>query len=442
MIAAEPRPTSVALGSACEVNPPRPSLSGRSDDTPVVFVPMAAVDDVTGEIASPEPRRLGDVRDKSYRTFTSNDVLFAKITPCMENGKCAVVPEIEGGLGFGSTEFHVLRTRPGVSPRFIWHLLRQKSFRRLAEEHMSGSVGQLRVPADFLRDVPIYLPPRECQDRIVESLDATTRAARSAEERLTSAKRAVERLRLAILRAACTGSLTADWREPSREPSPEIPDGWIRMPLGQIAERVTKGTTPTSYGHAFTSSGIAFIKVENLRDGRIVRESITSYISDGTNQTQARSVLREGDILFSIAGTIGRTAIIRGEDLPANTNQALSIVRGTGHLLIPEYLVIALQSAVQDAAADAARGSGMNNISLGDVRGFDVAVPPRPEQYEIVRRVDQLLKLSNELRERIDTIERVVARSSEAVLAKAFLGELVFAKAGGTSVDSKPSRIA
>src|ERR1051326_3972627 len=89
------------LGSVCEINPPKPKLKGVPDDTKVMFVPMAAVDDATGTVARPEERRLGDVRSKSYRTFAPNDVLFAKITPCMENGKSAIVPPIPTGIGFG-----------------------------------------------------------------------------------------------------------------------------------------------------------------------------------------------------------------------------------------------------------------------------------------------------------------------------------------------------
>src|SRR5262249_19653156 len=139
------------LSTACEINPSRPNLSAAADDVEVLFVPMAAVDDVSGAVTAPERRRLSEVRNKSYTCFAPADVLFAKITPCMENGKAAVVPAIDSGLGFGSTEFHVLRPRPGTNPRYIWHLVRQPSFRKLAESHMTGSVGQARVPVSFLR---------------------------------------------------------------------------------------------------------------------------------------------------------------------------------------------------------------------------------------------------------------------------------------------------
>lgn len=198
-----------------------------------------------------------------------------------------------------------------------------------------------------------------------------------------------------------------------------LPVGWKRMRLGDIAERVTKGTTPTTYGHRFTTSGIRFVKVENLRSGRINRGSIDAFISEETDRAQARSSLREGDVLFSIAGTIGRTAIVQGDDVPANTNQALAIIRGTGQSVRPEYLVIALQSALQQTAADAARGSGMNNISLDDIRRFEVSLPPEREQREIVKRVRRLLRLVEGTGKRLDAVGLLVERLSAAALVSA-----------------------
>lgn len=97
------------LQDIAKLNPRRPSYAGEDDALSVFFVPMAAVDEIQGQITAPETRQLGDVKGKSSRTFAANDVLFAKITPCMENGKSAVVPDDAGEFAFGSTEFHVIR---------------------------------------------------------------------------------------------------------------------------------------------------------------------------------------------------------------------------------------------------------------------------------------------------------------------------------------------
>src|SRR5208282_1768296 len=103
----------VALPDICELNPPKPSGDTLSLDAPVTFVPMPAVDAELGAITAPEIRKFSQVR-KGYTAFREGDVIFAKITPCMENGKSAVARNLTNGLGFGSTEFHVLRPTHAV----------------------------------------------------------------------------------------------------------------------------------------------------------------------------------------------------------------------------------------------------------------------------------------------------------------------------------------
>ena len=103
--------------------------------------------------------------------------------------------------------------------------------------------------------------------------------------------------------------------------------GWEVKTLGELTEVVTKGTTPTSVGHKFADQGIAFVKVESISHEGKFLEGKLARITNDCHQTLKRSQLKEGDILFSIAGALGRTAIVTREILPANTNQALAIVR-------------------------------------------------------------------------------------------------------------------
>lgn len=286
---------------------------------------------------------------------------------------------------------------------------------------LTSSTTVTHLSSRDVAQIPIPVPALEEQREIARLLAVAESKRGSCAEYLTATQRAIRRFRTSVLAAASSGRLTASWRED--EDGGPVPAGWRLLPVGDIAERVTKGTTPTSYGHRFTDSGIAFIKVENLRDGRIDRPSIHSFIATDTHRAQERSILREGDVLFSIAGTIGRTAVVQRDDLPANTNQALAIIRGTSHLFDAGYLTIALQSAVQESAAIAARGSGMNNISLTDVKRFEIAVPPDAEQLEIVQRVDRLLLMADGLWRRTEVASSCIDRSVQAVLAKAIRGD-------------------
>src|SRR5665213_2741090 len=154
------------VSEVCEINPSKPRTDQYPPDLPVTFVPMPAVNAVQGAITNPSIRAFADVR-KGFTAFRENDVILAKITPCMENGKAAVARGLLNGLGFGSTEFHVMRSSGAMLPDFIYHFIRQESFRKLAEQEMTGSVGQKRVPAEYLQNVAIPLPPLHEQKRIV-----------------------------------------------------------------------------------------------------------------------------------------------------------------------------------------------------------------------------------------------------------------------------------
>ena len=177
----------------------------------------------------------------------------------------------------------------------------------------------------------------------------------------------------------------------------ELPKGWEWGRLGILSHLITKGTTPTSVGHVFTNTGVNFLKIENLDRGRIEKTSISQFISDETNEALSRSQLEAGDIVFSIAGTIGKTAIIYEEDLPANTNQALAIIRGTGSVFDQNFLRMQLDSFVAEKTRSRARGGAMPNVSLGDLSVLVAPIPPLAEQHRIVAKVDELMSLCDQL---------------------------------------------
>ncbi len=159
------------LGKICELNPKKSEIKDKPEDFLVSFIPMSAVSDDLQKIVTFDERPLGKVR-KGYTYFCNNDVLFAKITPCMENGKVALAKNLKKGIGFGSTEFHVIRAEEKVLPEWIYYVIRQKFFLEEAEKHMTGSAGQKRVPVQFLEKYKILLPSLSEQKKIVARLDA------------------------------------------------------------------------------------------------------------------------------------------------------------------------------------------------------------------------------------------------------------------------------
>ena len=157
----------VKLGSTCQINPR--FVGSLDDNTEVPFIPMAAVGAGNGMIDLGINRPYVEVK-KGYTPFSAGDVIFAKITPCMENGKVAVVPPLKTKVAFGSTEFHVLRPCDGLDVRFLYYIVSHEKFRRNAANNMTGSAGQQRVPLPFLVNCAIPLPPLIEQQRIVADI--------------------------------------------------------------------------------------------------------------------------------------------------------------------------------------------------------------------------------------------------------------------------------
>jgi len=157
-----------ALGEIAEINPRTPHPDG---DETVAFVPMSALSDITGSIEKPIYQNSAEIK-QGYKHFLRNDVIFARISPCMQNGKSAVFSDSESEHGFGSTEFHVIRTSSSLDSRWVHRYLRTRYFRDSAAAHMTGTAGQQRVPASFLRDSQIPIPrSTEEQEHALKKLD-------------------------------------------------------------------------------------------------------------------------------------------------------------------------------------------------------------------------------------------------------------------------------
>ena len=154
------------LSECCIINPRRTSVCLKDSDY-VSFVPMPSVSE-NGTLQDVMDEEYGKVK-KGFTYFENNDVLFAKITPCMENGKGAIAHSLTNGIGMGSTEFHILRPIKGLSnPYWLLCLTRMPIFRKLAEKNMTGTGGQKRVGAAFLENFMIGLPPIEAQNTFEE----------------------------------------------------------------------------------------------------------------------------------------------------------------------------------------------------------------------------------------------------------------------------------
>lgn len=160
------------LSRCCYVNPQKSEIDYFYDDLEISFISMASVS-VNGEIDTSDIRKYKEVK-KGFTYFYENDVLFAKITPCMENEKGDIARGLKNSIGFGSTEFHVLRPKKGISnSEWLYYLTTLPIFREIAEKSMTGSAGQKRVPASFFDKYIVPLPPLSLQDKFADIVAKT-----------------------------------------------------------------------------------------------------------------------------------------------------------------------------------------------------------------------------------------------------------------------------
>jgi type I restriction enzyme M protein len=162
----------VKLGDVCTINPSKKELGELDTKLDVSFVPMSVVQEDHPTFSPTETKKLGEVI-KGYTFFRDNDVLVAKITPCFENGKAAIAQNLHNGIGFGSTEFIVIRAdKKKLLPELIYLFVTSEMFRKGGKMHMTGTAGQQRVPTSFVESFEIPVPPLAEQRTLVAELEA------------------------------------------------------------------------------------------------------------------------------------------------------------------------------------------------------------------------------------------------------------------------------
>jgi type I restriction enzyme S subunit len=344
-----------------EINPP-PGPLDRVGRERVAFVPMAAVTE-EGRLESQETRSLAEVA-KGYTYFERGDVLMAKITPCMENGKAALVDNLATQQGFGSTEFHVLRPRPGVDPRFLFYLVWNQSFRDEAAKHMSGSAGQKRVPSSYLKQARVPLLDSQEQRRIADILDKADAIRRKRKE----ASALTEEL------------LRSTFLEMFGDPVTN-PRGWPLTTLGDEAEEMKYGTSVKC--EATASAGFPVLRIPNVAKGEVDWSDL-KFATLGENEV-ASLRLRKGDILFvrtnGNPAYIGRCAVYHSERAALFASYLIR-VRLKLKRFVPVYVRDALSSPSYRAllTAEAQTTAGNYNISTQGLRRLRLPLPPLPLQ--------------------------------------------------------------
>lgn len=390
----------VPLPEAVEINPRRPSLISLRAEDPVTFVPMPAVSEKTASIEMAEVRGYGEVK-KGFTYFEENDVLFAKITPCMENGKSALSVGLSNGIGFGSTEFHVLRAKQNIlNPKFLHYFIRQESFRNSAKSRMRGAVGQQRVPKDFLDTVLLPLPPLTEQRRVVEILDQADELRKKRAEADTKAARILPAIFYKMFGDPVLNS-----------------KGWPEEPLGKMAIHITSGSR--GWAKYVGNGDSRFLRTQDVGKGRINERLL--HLTPPSGQEAERTRLQDGDVVITITGMVGKAAVFwhRPEDVYVSQHVALIRPRED---LNPVYLANFVNFPAGRISILARHQYGQTKPGLGfrELKQASVAVPPRKLQDEFSR----LTREIDEILQRTAVVSQRMKNSWNSLLHSAFKGNL------------------
>ena len=378
----------IKLGELCDINP-KDALPDKG--TLVSFIPMQRVSE-TGQVDATETRQSEEVT-KGFSSFREGDILMAKITPCMENGKGGIAKGLCNGIGYGSTEFHVIRpTSPLVRTEWIYYYTTYPRFRKLCEQNMTGSAGQKRVPKSYLLGCPIPVPNLNTQDKVIHSL----RSLRSIIEH--------RRAQLAKLDELVKCRFVELFGDPILNEKK-----WMTKPVKELTTKVGSGATPKGGDSSYKDSGISLIRSLNVHNNIFTTKELAHIDNEQANQL-SNVTIQSGDVLLNITGaSVARCCIVPDDILPARVNQHVCIIR-CNDMLNPLFLERLLTSDnYQTYLWNVAEGGGGTRQALTkqQIENFSIITPPITLQTTFAAFVQRIDKLRVSIQASLDKTQQL-----------------------------------
>lgn len=424
------------------------------DELTAGFVPMSHAPTNFRDKLRFDVRNWGEIK-KTYTNFKDGDVIFAKVTPCFENGKAALVNGMPNGIGAGSSEFFVLRpSSTEVSAKYMLALIKSRDFMREGAANMTGAVGLRRVPRQFVENYSVPMPPAAEQARIAQKLDELLAQVDTVKARIDAIPALLKRFRQAILTAAVSGRLTEEWRKPMKLKKLDIE----KIKAEQFLIGITKGNFPTNKTktplyHGFYDSikhtkdwpavrigdicgcivpnrdkpksfsgKIHWLLTENISEQSIFIDY--KRVAAGLTASEAEEfkakIIPKNSVLMTCVGRLGLSAIVKEECV---INQQLHAFLESEHLN-QKFLAFAIRAnkGYFDKASTSTTISYLNKTACNSL---PIGLPTQQEQAEIVRRVEQLFAFTDNLEAKVASAKNRIDHLTQSILAKAFRGELV-----------------
>lgn len=406
------------LADIAEVNPKKIEAE---QDIIAGFVPMShAPTNYNGKLEF-EEKTWGEI-GKSYTNFKNDDVIFAKVTPCFENGKAAIVKDMPNNIGAGSSEFYVLRARNQEIPAsYLLGIIKTRKFMQEGAENMTGAVGLRRVPRAFVESFPLMLPPLAEQKIIADKLDILLAQVDSIKVRLEQIPQILKRFRQAVLVAAVSGNFTEEWRA-------QNPDQTCTK-IVSLGDIIIDGPQNGIYKpSSLYGSGHKIVRIDSFYDGVLCDWNTFKRVQLESSDVQNWS-LRNNDILINRVNSIeylGKCGLV--ENLPEVTVFESNIMRITlnPEKAVAKFVTIFLSSIIGLSRLRENAKLAVNQASINqkDVKSCKIELPSIYEQTEIVRRVEQLFVYADTIEKQLQNALERVDNLTQSILAKAFRGEL------------------
>ncbi len=389
----------VPFSNYLEVNPARYIPDGLNLASKVSFVPMADVSE-SGHWFGSQVRRLNEVTS-GFTNFKNNDVLVAKITPCFENGKGAFVADLKNGVGFGSTEFHVLRAKEGVCARFIFHVTQWPNFRLSSERFMTGSAGQKRVQALAFSQFEMGDFEEGEQKTIANILDTLDTQIRQTEAIIAK----LQQVKQGLLHDLLTRGIDESGQlRPSYEQAPELykesPLGWIPQAWNvaslsdctlKIADR--DHTTPN-----YVESGVIIISPVNFFGDEGINFDGAKKITRGAHEINLKKTdLKAGDLLLHRIGAgLGRVRLVTSEMPEFSILHSMAQLRSNPKEMDSSYLLWVMRSEpTKNQMGLGTQSIGVPDLGLEKIGRFLVPKPCINEQCMIAIQMSALQGKTN-----------------------------------------------
>lgn len=392
------------------INPKKVDVKELDDSIECSFIPMNIVDNEFGLIHETEIKRLGEVR-KGYTNFIEGDIIFAKITPCMENRKSAIVPKLKNDLGYGSTEFHVFRTDSKyVDNRYIFYFIRSHEFISDATSSMTGAVGQQRVPKGFIESYKVPFPPLKEQRRIADRIESLFEKLDKAKELIEEARNGFEKRKSVVLEKAFRGELTEKWRHDTKING--VKDTKFEELFAFIG-----GGTPSKANKEYWNGEINWASVKDIKNSYLY-DTIDKITEKGVKNSST-NVAKNGEIILVTRISPGKVTIAQ-KDIAIN--QDLKIVRPKIEEIEYKYMYYLFLYKEKELISKS-QGTTVKGITISELNKIQISLPVLEEQKEIVRILDKLLEEETKI-ENLSQLEEQIELIKKSILAKAFRGEL------------------